>query len=300
MRRKPININPYTDFGFKKIFGEESNQDLLLDFVNAVLEGRCDPIVELNYRKQEYIGKIKEFRSAVFDIHCLTDKGEYVIVEMQKLFHLNYKDRTLFYGTLPIQSQAKRGEWDFDLKTVYCISLLNFRISKSKRAGNKYFHEIAFINIDTKKIFHNKLRFFYLELPVFRKKPVEFGTKIEKWLFLLDRLEYLDKLPTALQDKIFGKVMEKASKANLTREELFAYEQAMKYERVYKNTIEYARNVAQEKGLAKGIKKGIEKGKLEAKIETALKLKEMGLAINKISEATGISENELVELFKSH
>lgn len=165
MRRKQININPFSDFGFKKIFGEESSKDLLLDFVNAVLEGRCNPIIDLTYIQQEYIGKIKEYRTAVFDIHCLTDKGEYIIVEMQRLFHLNYKERTLFYGTMPIQGQARRGEWNFQLKTVYCISLLNFRISKNKRAGEKYFHEIAFTNIESHKIFHDKLRFFYLVKP---------------------------------------------------------------------------------------------------------------------------------------
>ncbi len=94
--------------------------------------------------------------------------------------------------------------------------------------------------------------------------------------------------------------MEKASKANLTREELFAYEQAMKYERVYKSTIEYAKNVAQEKGHVKGIKKGIEKGKLEAKIETALRLKELGVEINVISEATRISIKELELIFQDN
>jgi hypothetical protein len=26
-------VNPFTDFGFKKIFGDEANKDLLIDFL---------------------------------------------------------------------------------------------------------------------------------------------------------------------------------------------------------------------------------------------------------------------------
>jgi hypothetical protein len=33
-------INPFTDFGFKKLFGSEPNKDLLIDFLNQVLPGK--------------------------------------------------------------------------------------------------------------------------------------------------------------------------------------------------------------------------------------------------------------------
>ena len=30
-------INPFTDFGFKKLFGTEVNKDLLMDFLNELI-----------------------------------------------------------------------------------------------------------------------------------------------------------------------------------------------------------------------------------------------------------------------
>lgn len=119
MERTARNINPFTDFGFKKLFGEEVTKDLLMDFINAVLEGEADPVVGLEFSKNEHLGQLRIDRKVVFDIYCVTDKGDRIIVEMQKAFQVNLKDRSLYYATFPIQEQAKRGDWDFALKAVY-------------------------------------------------------------------------------------------------------------------------------------------------------------------------------------
>ncbi|VFN01732.1 MAG: conserved hypothetical protein (putative transposase or invertase) [Candidatus Kentron sp. G] len=101
-------LNPYTDFGFKKLFGEEANKDLLIDFLNQLLPSR-HKIVELRFRNTEQLPDIASERKAIFDILCTSANGEQFIVEMQKAKLRYFTDRSLFYVTFPIQEQAKKG-----------------------------------------------------------------------------------------------------------------------------------------------------------------------------------------------
>ena len=119
-------INPFTDYGFKRLFGEEPNKDLLLDFLNQLLKEQEGEIVDLQYTNAEQLGLNKYERNAIFDIYCTNVKGEHFIVEMQKAEQDYFKDRALFYSSFPIQKQAKKGKWNFELKAVYTIAILDF------------------------------------------------------------------------------------------------------------------------------------------------------------------------------
>src|ERR1035437_5475643 len=117
-------INPFTDYGFKRLFGEEPNKDLLLDFLNELLQSEQGHINSLTYLKSDKLGSSEEERKAIFDLYCENDKGEKFIVELQKVKQKYFKDRSLYYSTFPIQEQAVRGsEWDFKLKAVYFIGI---------------------------------------------------------------------------------------------------------------------------------------------------------------------------------
>jgi len=155
-------INPFTDFGFKKLFGEEATKDLLLDFLNAVLHDEEGEITALEFSKNEHLGKMEIDRRVVFDIYCTNERGEKFIVEMQKARQTNFKDRSLFYATFPIQEQAIAGNWNFQLKTVYSISILDFLLDE-KDDTEKYFHKIKLIDKETHQVFSNKLTFVYLK-----------------------------------------------------------------------------------------------------------------------------------------
>jgi len=118
-------INPFTDFGFKKIFGSEPNKDLLIDFLNELLKSK-EKIKNLNYKKTEHLGSTDADRKAIFDLYCENEKGEKFIVELQKVKQQFFKDRSLYYATFPIQEQAIKGEWNYELKAVYCVGILDF------------------------------------------------------------------------------------------------------------------------------------------------------------------------------
>src|SRR5258708_4242575 len=118
-------FNPFTDFGFKKLFGEEASKPLLMDFLNALLPLK-HPITSLQFRNAEQLGIASDDRRAVYDIYCQDSQGSYFIVEMQKAYQQYFKDRAIFYTTFPIREQAERGEWNFELKAVFCVGILDF------------------------------------------------------------------------------------------------------------------------------------------------------------------------------
>jgi len=107
--RPATYLNPFTDFGFKKLFGEEYNKDLLIDFLNQLLKKEQGRIKTLTYLKNEHLGRSEADRRAVFDLYCENEQGEKFIVEIQKAKQKFFKDRTLFYSTFPIAEQAKAG-----------------------------------------------------------------------------------------------------------------------------------------------------------------------------------------------
>lgn len=284
-------INPFTDFGFKKLFGEEPNKDLLLDFLNELLRKHEGRIVELSYSKNEHLGKGEVDRKAVFDIYCQNERGEKFIVEMQKSKQNFFKDRSLYYATFPIQEQAQRSEWNYELKAIYSIGILDFVFEEDKKNQDKYRYDVKLIDEETKKVFYDKLTFIYLEMPKFNKSIDQLETKFDKWLFVLKNLSRLQNLPESLRDKVFEKVFEVAEIAKFTKEEYISYEDSLKYYRDMKNSLDTAR--------AEGKIEGIEQGKSERDLEIAKKSIERGLDDQTISIITGV-DIEIIKALRSN
>ena len=161
-------INPYTDFGFKKLFGTEMNKDLLISFLNALFKGQ-EVITDIRYLPSEHFGQYGN-RRAIFDVYCENENGDNFIVEMQNAYQQFYKDRSVFYATFPIQDQAMTGEdWGYDLKKVYTVGILNFEFKEDEYSPDCLHHEVKLMDTETKKVFYDKLTFIYLEMPKFNK-----------------------------------------------------------------------------------------------------------------------------------
>ena len=138
--KKPITLptkyfNPYTDFGFKTLFGEEANKDLLIDFLNQLLPS-YHQIAEVSFKNPEKTASTAKERKAIFDIYCQTQEGTRFIVEMQKAKVNFFKDRALFYSTFPIKEQAKKGGWNFQLMPIYFIAILDFQYDEQQKPPN--------------------------------------------------------------------------------------------------------------------------------------------------------------------
>lgn len=233
-------INPFTDFGFKKLFGEEPNKDLLIDFLNELLQEEQGKITNLTYLKSENLGSTDLDRRAIFDLYCENEKGEKFIVELQKSKQIFFKDRTVYYATFPIRDQAKRSDWNFELKAVYTIAILDFVFEEDKGEPNKFRYDVKLTDIETKKVFYNKLTFIYLEMPKFNKTIDQLENRFDKWLFVLKNLNRLERVPDKLKERIFNKLFETAEIANFTSDQMRSYEDSLKYYRDLKNSLDTA------------------------------------------------------------
>ena len=102
-------INPFTDFGFKRIFGQEINKDLTIDFLNLLLDGERH-IADLTIKNPEMQPEREEERLVVFDLYCESDDGTQFIVEMQAARQSFFLSRSLYYQSRAIIAQGEKGK----------------------------------------------------------------------------------------------------------------------------------------------------------------------------------------------
>ena len=284
-------MNPYTDFGFKLLFGTPVNKDLLIGFLNALFRGEQE-ITDVTYLNAEQLGRAEWDRKAVFDVYCENVKGERFIVEMQKARQKYFKDRSVFYSTFPIREQAKVGDWDYELKSVYTVGVLNFVFDEDKDDEEYYHHEVKLMDVGRKEVFYEKLTFIYLEMPKFRKREDELETLFDKWMFVLKNLATLLDRPAALQERVFKRLFETAEIARFSESEMRDYEESLKNLRDLGNVL----NTAKEEGRKEGRKEGIEEGEKRKSMEMALRMREDGMPLEVIAKYTGLSVEEIQNL----
>ena len=280
-------INPFTDFGFKKLFGEEFNKELLIDFLNQVL-GEREQILDLTYLNTEQPGKTETDRKAIFDLFCENEQGEKFIIELQNVKQQYFKDRSIYYATFPIQSQAQKGkDWDYYLKAVYTIGILNFSFPDQPNQ-ERYLREVQLLDKQTHEVFYDKLTFIYVEMPRFRKEEAELVTHFDKWLYVLKNLPKFQERPQKLQEKVFQKLFNEAEIAKLNPTDMQAYEESLKVYRDNYSVMEYAKKEAKEEGR--------EEGKEEARLQIAREMKRDGDSLEKIARITKLTKDQLEKL----
>ncbi|HND89693.1 MAG TPA: Rpn family recombination-promoting nuclease/putative transposase, partial [Saprospiraceae bacterium] len=236
----------------------------------------------LTYQKTEQLGNAELDRRAIFDLYCVGENGERFIVEIQKAKQNYFKDRSVFYSTFPIQEQAKRGEWDFQLTEVYTVGILDFVFHESE-GESVVRHEVK-LRDQHCRVFYDKLTLIYLEMPNFTKTEAELESNYDKWLYVLKHLPYLDKRPPALKERVFEKLFEAAEIAKFSQDERDMYEESLKYYRDLKNVIDTS------------YEEGRIEGKQEAQIEVARKALQAGLPPQTVAQITGMPIEEIERL----
>jgi len=273
-------INPYTDFGFKKLFGEEGNKNLLIDFLNQLLPSHHQ-IKDLTFQNVEQVPDTSEEPKAFFDIHCKSTSGERFIVEMQKAKVDFFKDRSLYYLTYPIREQAQRGEWNFELSAIYFIAVLDFWYEAEKTAK---FHRYIMLKDQDNDPFYKKLGLIYLQMPAFKKKETELETHFDKWAYFLKNLEKMEDIPQILNEPVFEQAFNTAEVANFSKQQREDYEKSRLSYIGIKQVTETAE------------KDGLKKGEQKRNLEIAKNLKQMGLSITDIQRATGLTIEEIEKI----
>jgi predicted transposase/invertase (TIGR01784 family) len=294
-------INPFTDFGFKKIFGEQASKELLIDFLNALIP-QANKIIDLNFKNTEHLGQKELDRNAIFDIYCENQSNEKFIVELQKAKQNYFRERTIYYSTFPIREQAEKGEWNYNLNAVFCIGILDFTFNdyESEPEKSEVVHTIKLKN-QHGNTFYEKLTYIYIEMPNFNKLEDNLSSRLDKWLFFIKNLEDFQSIPSIFSDEIFEKAFEKAELAKFGQEEMDKYESSLKLYRDLKGVIDTAfidgRSEGKIEGLEEGRQEGLEEGRLEGlqegKYNMAKLLKDNGVQIQLIIQTTGLTREEI-------
>jgi len=296
----PKYINPFTDFGFKKIFGQEANKDLLIDFLNELLASQNQQIKDLTFKKNERLGQTGLDRDVVFDLFCENEKGEKFTVELQKAKQSFFKDRMLYYSTFSIQEQGIKGDWNYQLKAVYVIGILDFIIEEDQADKIVVSHN-KIMDIDRNKVFYDKLSFITLQMPNFNKTADELETNFDKWLFIIKNLNILQEIPERLQTKIFKKLFNVANYSAMNDNERAKYEESLKYYRDLKNSLDTAFYDGKKESyneLMPLIEQERQKAEQERQklILTIKNMQKDGLSNEIIAKYTGLSVNEIDKL----
>ena len=290
-------INPFTDMGFKRIFGQEVNKNLLIDFLNDLLEGE-KRIINITFLDKELLGTTADDRSCIYDIYCENENGERFIVEIQNRGHRNFKERAIYYLSRAIANQGQKGpSWMFDLKAVYGVFFMNFHLDGRRQV--RFRTDVSLRDMRTNEPFSDKMRFIFLDLPAFTKDEERCETDFERWIYVLKNMEILQRMPFKARKSVFEELEKIADISALSKEDQ-KYEHIIK---VYRDNlvteqwaIEQGFKKGHEKGHEKGLQEGIQIGREEGLLDAARGMKAKGYPLEDIVQITGLSPKEIQAL----
>jgi predicted transposase/invertase (TIGR01784 family) len=308
------------DFMFKRMFGSKANKDVLIGFLNMILEDA--KIVDVDFIPTEHYGLTEQDRKAVFDISCTCDDGRTLIIEMQKGYQEHFRKRAVYYTSYPICEQGRlarekfikehqckdNGEefrWDFNLKPVTVVAILNFMFDHDASWPEDRYHSSYRLREDcTNEIMTDVLRYVFLELGRFRKRIWELETTFDKWMYLLGHMHEMVDIPENFQSPEFKRLFILAEIGNFTASELKEYENSLKSMSDYYNIIDSAEKRAREEGLLQGRLMGLAEGRAEGHAEgraeerrmVVQKLIASGMSVESVSKILQIPEDELKKM----
>ena len=294
-------LNPFTDFGFKYLFGTEKNKDLTIGFINIILKEELEsPIDEIEFLKNELIPSVEETKRPVIDILCRTKDGVRYIIEMQNHYYRYMFDRLMYYNCGLISDTVFRGDKTMygDIKKVFTICLSNFQIEKNGLIKNEY----KMCNTKTGRVISNLIHIISLHIACVNIKNIansgkdyeslltllklmtdrKMGMTYKDFMAAVDRIDVSDELKRYFKDLIC-----KAAMTSLSESEREQYRQHL-LEVPWEDVVESARE--------QGLEEGMEKGRAEGIREVAKSMLSKGISLEDISIVTGLSQKEISKL----
>ena len=267
---------------FKLVFGRESTKDVMIEFLNQVILDR--KIVDLEFIDKEMHPVERDAKGTVYDMFCKTDDGSRIIVEVQRRKQPFYPERALYYSTFQIQRQVESGAEYYDFLPVYVVSILDFRIDDdpdSSAVRTSYrLHED-----DSHKLLTDRVTFIFIELPKFTKTVDELdGNILEGMYFCFKNMTELESRPDVLDHQVFTKIFDVTELYNMDQNTRDKVLDNMTTERDLRNQMIYARE------------EGREEGQVEERAKNAKSLRDLGVDVEIIAKATGLSVEEIQNL----
>jgi predicted transposase/invertase (TIGR01784 family) len=282
-------LDPKNDVAFRKVFGSEQHKDIVIHFINDILELKGnDQIENVDFLSPIQDPEIASKKQSIVDVLCRAKSGVQIIVEMQVAPTKGFEKRAQYYAAKAYSRQLNKGNEEdgkyYNLKEVIFIAIASCIIFPDKKE-----YKSDHVILDKNSYEHNLKDFYFtfIELPKFKKNNIaELKTIVDKWCYFFKHAPETseeDLINIIGSDLIIEKAYNALNQFNWSEPELLAYDEEIK--RIRDNIA--AMDYQYDKGKAEG-----ENNKA---IEIALNLLRQNLPLDIISSATGLSHNELIE-----
>ena len=297
-------ISPKVDFAFKRIFGSDKSEAILISFLNAIIYKGKKTIKSLKIINPYNPGKIDSFKETYLDVKATLADGSIVVIEMQVGRMAGFSKRIMYNLTKAYANQLTVAERYLSLRPANllrrrcanAVTIVDFVLFKDKPEVIS-----QFVFKEKNKDFEypdEELQLFFVELPKFKKDLAELSTLSDKWIYFLKEAAKLDEIPTILGEvEEIEEALSIANQTSMTFEELDLVDRRSILLQDEEGRIIYAREQGREQGRQQGIEEGkqqgIEEGKQQGKEEgrfqatLALVLRQLKKRFGEIPEAQG-------------
>lgn len=283
-------LDPTSDIAFKKLFGDQAKKEILISFLNSVMNRKDgEKIVNIIMTNPYNDPDADWLKLSIVDVRCIDQNGKSYIVEVQVEPQDDYPERSQYYASLAIARQLKVRDQYREVMPVIFVGILNFKLFQSPECISHH----LILNTKTHEHALRHLEFYFIELKKFNKPLEQLDTVADKWIYLLQNAEMLDRVPSQLKNPIeLEDAMDALNKGNLSPEELAAYDRFADARRVAESVRRTQERIDREAGIEEGIKQGMKKNALAV----AQKLLARGVSLEVIAEDTGLSIEEIKQL----
>ena len=283
-------VDPKNDIAFKKIFGDSGKTEILISFLNAVLE-LPSPIASLTLASPYQIPRIQDLKETSLDVKAVDENGREFIVEMQVEGNELFGKRALYYLAKSYVGQIRKAEDYAKLKPAYFVGILNFNMFD----GDAYLSRHILINQESDRQDLKDFEFNFIELKKYNKTEDELDNIVDKWIYFLKNGENMDVIPSNITETELLEAFDTANQMKWSKEELDIYD--------YWSGKEGDKLAQIGTAEQKGIQKGIQKEKINSKakiknnnIQIVRNSIKQGIDSNTIAAITGLSLAEIKQI----
>ena len=283
-------LDPKNDVAFRKIFGTEKNKDILIHFLNDMLNFKGKSCIDtVEFLSPILDPEIALKKESIVDVLCKDKEGVQYIIEMQVSRSKGFEKRAQYYASKAYCRQADKSGVYANLKEIIFIAIANTVLFPDKKE-----YKSDHIILDKNSHEHDLKDFYFtfIELPKFNKQIGELSNIVEKWCYFF---KHANSTTEADIGKIIGsdQVMKRAYDAldqfYWSEPELLAYEKEIK--RVWDNQAVF--DAAIEDATKRGMEKGMAEGEKNKTIEIARSMLAAGMDTHTIAKITGLSVEDI-------
>ncbi|MDR1595245.1 MAG: Rpn family recombination-promoting nuclease/putative transposase [Prevotellaceae bacterium] len=297
-----VFINPRSDFGFKRLF---NNANMMISFLNNVVFNKSF-VKSVTFLSVEHFGETDVERVIISDTDCKTQSGENILVEMQNAKPKNFIERLLYYLAHLIRFQSppksktkgktKKTPWNYDLKAVYIVAIVNFPMMKDKKLKDIIIGRAKLIYENTDVALSDKLNLIIIDLTKFNKKEDELKTEKDFWLYTLKYAEKLSEQPEIMnKNKTFNALYDILSTNKLNPDEMKAYNDIV----INMETMSLFMDEPMQKAEKRGERRGVEKGVKATTVKFVFKTIDKGFSVEEIADITDLTVEQVRNILKN-